>query len=157
MSRTWCWKPSLCVDPGGREGAGASQELSQRGKSAPILPKLPACCLKWAGPVPLEVCLLAASPPPSHPLVQRLNAEGSHMVLCGHIFPSTVSSWCECRAWLPSVSCPSPPPLPPPPQPAQKVAGCGGQAHGVGEPCRVGASEFFRNPHPHTLTQKLLK
>lgn len=31
---------------------GASKGASQWGKGAPILPKLPACCLRWAGPVP---------------------------------------------------------------------------------------------------------
>lgn len=122
-----------------------------RGKGAPTLPRPPACCLRWAGPCPLEVCLLAASPAPFHPLVQGLNAEGSHMVLCGHVFPSTVSSWCECRAWR-APWCQLSLPFPGAPSPTASPESS--RLWGVGEPCRVGVSEeSFSNTHPHTHTE----
>lgn len=126
-----------------------------RGKRRPFLLWPPACCLGWAGPVPLEVCLLAASPAPFHPLVHRLSAEGSHMVLCGRV--SLVQYLPGVNAEpAPCVSCPSPPPPPHPPQPAQREwQVVGGRTHGEsGEPCRVGVSEeSFSNTHPHTHTE----
>lgn len=38
--------------------------------------------------------------------------------------------------------------------PTARVEGCGGQAHQVGEPCRVGVSEeSLSNTHPHARTE----
>lgn len=56
-------------------------------------------------------------PLPSHSLVQRLHAEGSHMVLCGTHSPGYSIFPGRRRAWLPSQLA-SPPRCLLPPQPA---------------------------------------
>jgi hypothetical protein len=54
----------------------------------PHSPGLAASLLsEGAGPMPSRSVPSGSFPHPSHPLVQRLHAEGSHMVLCGHVFP----------------------------------------------------------------------
>lgn len=58
----------------------------------------------------------------------------------------------------PESSVPPLPLLPHSPQSAQRVEGCGDQAHQVGEPCRVRVSmESFSNTHPHAHTENEVK
>lgn len=100
-SRPWQRKPSSCP---------TSQEPSQQEKFPILSGRPPACCLRGVGPVPSRSVPPSGSfSAPSHPLVQRPHTEGSHMALCGHIFPGTVSSWCKCGTQCPRVSCLSPP------------------------------------------------
>lgn len=57
-------------------------------RKMPHSPGLAASLLsEGAGPMPSRSVPSGSFPHPSHPLVQRLHAEGSHMVLCGHVFP----------------------------------------------------------------------
>lgn len=113
----------------------AAQEPSREEK-APSLPKA-ASLLSAVGGAGAPRSVPSGSFP--RPLVQRLNAEGSHMVLCGHIFPSTASSRGECRAPRP-VS--AGPPLPRSQPRAWRVVG----------------SLSVTPPHTHTHShRKLLK
>lgn len=142
-----------------REGRQEHHRNPAKGeKVPPFSPSRQPAVWGGRGQCPLEVCLLAASPPPFHPLVQRLNAEGSHMVLCGHIFPSTVSSWCECRARLSSVSCPSPPLRPPSPcsQPRDEQV-VGGKLSESGSPADSGRLSRLSITPTHTLPQKTVE
>lgn len=133
---------------------GASKGASQWGKGAPILPKLPACCLRWAGPVPPGSVPSGSFPAPLPPHLSK----GSMQKGAIWSFVDTFSL----VQYLPGVNAgPGSPESAVPPAPAASSPTANpwsrrlwGQAHWVGEPCGVRASEeSFSHTHPHTRTE----
>lgn len=138
--------------------AGNIPGTQPTGEEVPLSPQAASLLSEVAGLRPLEACLLAASRPPSTPLSKASMQKGAIWS-----FVDTFSS----VQYLPGVNegpgspvsavCPLPhdaPSLIVSPEHSRLW----GQAHRVGEPCRVRVSEaIFSNTQPHALTQKLLK
>lgn len=137
---------------------GASKEASQWGKGAPILPKLPAFCLRWAGPVPPGSVPSGSFPAPLPPHLSK----GSMQKGAIWSFVDTFSP----VQYLPGVNAGpgSPesavPPLPRgliPPLPTHGVTGCGGKLTKLGSPAESGRVRSLLVTPTHILAQKTVE
>lgn len=119
----------------------ASQEPSQQDKCPSLWGRPPACCLRGAGLVPSRSVPSGSFPAPLPPPCPKASCRREPYGPLWTHFPSTVSSWCECEAWRPSISCP--------PQPDQEVASCwGASPQNRGALCSQ--SEWGASQHPRT-------
>lgn len=145
MSRLWQWSPPQ---------AGHHRSPANR-KSSPFFPRgsQPAVWEGW-GLCPLEVCLLAASPPPIPPPCPKASCRREPYGPLWTHFP-----WVQ---YLPGVNVgPSAPesaahllPHCPPPHTSLREKFWGGQAHRIGEPFGVRVSEkCLGSTHTHAHTE----
>lgn len=130
MGRTRDGNPP-CAPALERGMAGTSQEPSQQGKRCPLSPQAASLLPEVGGASALWKRAFWQPPrPPSTPLSKGSMQKGAIWSFVDTFSPVQYLPGVNARAWLPSVSCPSPPPtMPHLPSPVQDIAGCGGQAY----------------------------
>lgn len=131
-------KPSASVRPPRRAGRSITG-TRPTGTRRPTLPRLPACCLRWAGPAPPGSVPSGSFPAPLPPPCPKAPCRREPYGPLWTRFPQ----YSMVRACMRGLAPQRPPPPQPPGEPQSP------------EPCRVGVSEAsLSNTHPPTHTHR---